>query len=160
MVEKIEILTDEAKKNFYNELAARLLEAFAMDYYEDEEELQNDFHEWKTSDIKDYRATLDEILSEITPEGIELTWRDCKKINRKRFRMCKVCKKPFIAYDRLNQMKFCYTSTYKRYKTGTREKEGAYYKSSFKGLSTCYMIYDSSRNRINDKDTYEYTIGF
>lgn len=160
MINQIEVLSDDIKKEFYNKLAARLLEAFALDYYENEEDLQSDFQDWKINDVKDYRATLNEILSEITPHGIELTWRDCKKINRKRFKLCKVCNKPFLTHDRLNQMKYCYTSTYKRYKVGTENKEGSYYKSSFKGLSTCFMIYDTSRNRINNKETFEYTVGF
>lgn len=140
MITKIAHLPESEQKHFYKQLTTRLLEVFAFDYYEDDKDLQQDFHEWKNSDRKDYHDILNEILTDISPEGIELNWRDLGKLNYRRWHVCAVCDKPFIDYG-TNKQKTCYTIPYQQYKVGTEEQQGSYRKATEKGYSECNMAY-------------------
>lgn len=141
MLTKIEHLPIGTQKQFYKDLTAALLEVFATNQYEDVLQLQQDFDDWKRSDLGDYHTVIDDILSEIAPEGIKLTWRDLGKLNYKRWKICSVCGKPYIDVSKFNKTKICYTSDYKRYKIGTEDASGSFFKSAQKGLSECFMVY-------------------
>lgn len=141
MINKLTGLPDYELKNFYRLLTDKLLEVFGLDYYEDdEEELQMGFHYYKNGDRADYHKTVDKILSEIAPRGIELNWRDIKKLSYRRWHLCSECNKPFIAYDKFNTTKICYHSDYVRYKIGTNDSEGRFFKAS-NNRSVCFMEY-------------------
>lgn len=149
MINKISFLTEPDQKAFYRKLADSLLDMFAMDEYETEEDLQEDFNEWRVSDLSDYRNCLDKILKDISPQGFELTWRDCKKIKKSRWKLCKVCNRPFLTTDKKNKMVYCYHTDYKRYKKGKINADGSYSEGYFfkdsGGTSQCYKISESKR---------------
>jgi hypothetical protein len=158
MISKLETVLDEqGVKDFFRALSANLQEIFASDYYNDVEQLQEDFQDWKMSDLKDYRDTLNEILQEIAPDGIELTWRDCTKaVVKNRWKLCRCCGQPFLTYDKKNRMGFCYSTDYRRYKVG----KGEYYKLAQKGVSTCQAKYLSTRSRSSNNNSFEYVKPF
>ncbi|MDO7487025.1 hypothetical protein Q5O89_16780 [Peribacillus frigoritolerans] len=145
MIDKLAYLTEKEQKHFYRQLTSKLLEVFGQDYYEDETDLQLDFHEWKNGDRKDYHEVVDSILSEIAPEGIEMNWRDLSKLNYKRWHLCSVCGEPFLAIDKFNKIRICNGQDYKRYKIGNENREGSYYKATEKGKSVCFMTYKASK---------------
>lgn len=163
MFSKLEHLTDEEQKQFYRKFQEELLEIFAFDSYSSEETLQNDFAEWR-ADLNDYRKCLNDILEEIAPDGIEMTWRDITNLTASRWKLCKVCNRPFLTRDKKNKMLYCYSSDYKRYKRGkeTNEgyKEGSYFKATEKGLSSCLMVSEANRKRNASKENLEYIVGF
>jgi hypothetical protein len=146
MIDILQSLSEKETNLFYKNLSLRLLEVFGEDSYSDLEDLQLSFEDWKLSDIRDYRATLDYILSEISPEGYELTWRDLKKLNRKRWNFCRCCGKPFLRYDKQNRMGFCYYETYRRYKVG----KGEFFRLAEQGVSACYAQYANTRKYSKD----------
>lgn len=145
MIKQISSLPEKEQKHFYNLLAFKLFEVFAFDYYEHEEDLQNDFHEWKMSDIRDFRETLDNILNDIAPD-MDLTWRDCKKLTKSRFKLCSHCGKPFISYSKKNKMKYCYKKEYTRYKTGNQSNSGYFFTASG-NTSLCFMLSERDRQK-------------
>lgn len=156
MIKRINHLADEDMRTFYRQLTARMLEVFGQDYYEDTDDLQADFHEWKTGDIADYHKTVDGILADISPEGIELTWRDLGKVNYKRWHLCMVCGSPFLSFSPKNKARICYGRDYIRYKVGTDESEGSYYKSTEKGRTMCFMTYQTTKRRKVNNDSFGY----
>lgn len=155
-VKEILHLSEEVQKQFYRELSEQLLSYFGESYYDDEEELQESFHEWKSMDMNDYRKIVDSILKEIAPEGIELNWRHIRKLNYKRWKLCKVCGTPYIDMSKFNRTSICYSTTYKRY----RQKQGTFNKMGLEGKSTCQMASHARNNRTSNKDTYEYVRPF
>jgi hypothetical protein len=165
MIEKLNHLTDKELKRFYRRLTDHLLMIFGDFDFDKVEDLQEAFNEWKNDDLKDYRDCLDSILSEIAPDGIDLTWRDCKKLTKNRWKLCKVCNRPFLTFDKKNRMVYCYNSAYKRYRKGRKESkgnylEGKFYKSAEQGTSFCFMIAEAVRKRVSHKDELEYIVGF
>lgn len=139
MIDKLAHLDARTQKEFYKELTQGFLEYFGLDYYSSEKELQDSFHDFKSYDRRSYRDALESILDEIAPEGIKLTWRDLKRLNYRRWRLCKVCGAPFIAYGSQNKTRICYLQDYNRYKVGVEGKSGYYFKGVLDGLSQCYM---------------------
>lgn len=125
-------LSKEERKIICNHLTDKLLSVFQTGEYTSEKDLQGDFQLFK-SNIKQYREIIDRLLKD-NPLNRELTWRDVK-IEEKRWRLCKVCGKPFIAYDTKNNMRICAKQDYVRYNSARKR----YYKST--GKSMCYMIY-------------------
>lgn len=97
-------LTKEERKIICNHLADKLLTVFQAGEYTSDKDLQEDFQMFK-SNIKQYHAILDRLLKD-NPLNRQLTWRDIK-ITAKRWHLCKVCNKPYIAYDSFNKMKIC-----------------------------------------------------
>lgn len=156
MIAKLNHLSENELKDFYRHLTSRMLEVFSQDYYETTEDLQADFHEWKTGDIADYHTTVDGILAEIAPNGIVLTWRDLGKLNYKRWHLCLVCKKPFLSYSSMNKARICYGQDYVRYKIGTEESAGEFYKSSLDGKTMCFMTYHATKRRKVNNDQFRY----
>lgn len=116
-------------KHLYNYLAKKLISIFASQNYEEDSPLQEDFKEFKRSNLGQYHRIIDTVLSE-HPDYQYLTWRDVK-INYKRWHICKCCQQPFISTDKYNRQQICQHETYTRY-----GKDG-YYKSA--GKSICYM---------------------
>lgn len=125
-------LSKEERKIICNHLTDKLLTVFQTGEYTSDEDLQEDFQLFK-SNLKQYHEILDRLLKD-NPLNLELTWRDIK-ITAKRWHLCKVCHKPFIAYDTNNNMKICAKQDYVRYNTIRNE----FYKST--GKSKCYMTY-------------------
>lgn len=125
-------LTQQEKKLLFNYLGDQLLNVFQTGEYTTESDLQADFAAFK-SDLKQYHNVIDRVLQK-NPLGRQLTWRKVK-ITAKRWRICKVCCKPFIAFDRFNKMKICVSNDYVRYNVDT----GRYFKST--GKSQCFMLY-------------------
>ncbi|WP_249649256.1 hypothetical protein, partial [Lysinibacillus sp. D4B2_S17] len=72
--------------------------------YTSEEVLDEDFQLFKNN-LKQYHAILDRLLKD-KPLNLELTWHDIK-ITAKRWHICKICGRPFIAYESFNKMKIC-----------------------------------------------------
>lgn len=122
----------EERKIISNYLTDKLLTVFQTGEYTLEEDLQEDFQLFK-SNLKQYHAVLDRLLQN-NPLNRQLTWRNVK-ITAKRWHICKICNKPYIAYDTFNKMKICARQEYVRYNMSTNE----YYKST--GKSMCYMQY-------------------
>jgi hypothetical protein len=145
LIDKISHLGAAEQKIFYRDLTARLLAVFGQDFYDDETDLQLDFHEWKNGDRKDYHTIVNEILSDLLPGGIKLTWRDLSRLSFKRWHICSMCGNPFIAVDTYNKTRICFLNDYKRYKAGTDGKEGVFFKSTEKGKSACFMAYKASK---------------
>jgi hypothetical protein len=143
MISAIKHLSDKEIKAFYRQLSIRLLEVFGEDAYNDTEELQESFQDWKLSDIKDFRETLDDILEDISPESVPLTWRDLKKLHRNRWKLCACCGSPFIAIGVKNKMKCCYYKEYKRY----RMSSGEFFKLTEEGASECLVKYTNARKQ-------------
>ena len=125
-------LPKDERKLICNYLADKLLTVFQTGEYTSEKDLQEDFQLFK-SNLKQYHAILDRLLKD-NPLNRQLTWRDIK-ITAKRWHLCKICGRPFIAYDSFNKMKLCTRQEYVRYNTSTNE----FYKST--GKSICYMQY-------------------
>lgn len=125
-------LPKEERKIICNHLTDKLLSVFQMGGYTSEEELQEDFQLFKSS-LKQYHSILDRLLKD-NPLNRRLTWREIK-VTAKRWRICKVCQKPFITYDTNNNMRICAKQVYVRYNRSSNE----YYKST--GKSQCYMTY-------------------
>lgn len=128
-------LSTEERKTICNYLTERFLTVFRTEDYTTEEELQEDFQAFK-SNLKQYHAILDRLLKD-NPLNRQLTWRDIR-VTAKRWHICKICNKPFIAYDSFNRMKLCTRQEYVRYNVSTKQ----YYKST--GKSMCYMKYRRS----------------
>jgi hypothetical protein len=124
-------LLKEERKILCNYLTDKLLSVFQAGEYTSEQDLQEDFQMFKLN-LKQYHAVLDRLLKDNLLNR-ELTWRDIK-ITAKRWHICKMFGKPFIAYDRFNKMKICANKDYVRYKTST----GAYFKSTGKSK---YMLH-------------------
>lgn len=163
MINKLDHLSDIELKEFYKTFADKILDIIGS--FDDINELQDVFESFKNEDVSDYRQCLDNILSEISPNGIELTWKDYKKLTKNRWKLCKVCGTPFLAFDKKNRMKYCYNNTYKRYRKGRNDVAGNYikgrfFKSAENGVSTCFMISEAVRKRMNNKDEFDYIIGF
>jgi len=125
-------LSKEERKTLCNYLINKFLTVFQTGEYTTEEDLQDDFQAFK-SNLKQYHAILDRLLQD-NPLNRQLTWRDVR-ITAKRWHLCKICEKPFIAYDAFNKMKLCTRQDYVRYNTSTSQ----FYKST--GKSICYMQY-------------------
>lgn len=157
MIDKLIDISEEKRKHFYRKLTSRLLEVFGQGWYDDEESLQISFHEWKNSDRKGYHSTLDDILQDISPQGFKLTWRDMKKLNYKRFKLCKVCLTPYISYDKKNRSIYCYSTDYTLYKV---VGSGKYFKASEQGKSNCYIIDQSAKRRKSNKNNIVYVKSF
>jgi hypothetical protein len=133
MMSKLNQLSDSELKQFYNTLC-REITAFIGSYFDCEEDLQEAFKEFKSNTVE-YREVLDNILTNISPQ-YKLTWRDFKQLNHKRFRLCRVCNKPFISYDKYNRIRICYDTPYKRYISDG--DNGHYVKYTEEGQSACY----------------------
>ena len=88
MINKLNHLSDTELKLFYKTFAEKLLQVFSNYDYENVEDLQEAFNNFKNEDVKDYRDCLDNILKDISPQ-IELNWRDCKKLNKNRWKFAK-----------------------------------------------------------------------
>lgn len=129
-------------QDLYNYLARKLLTIFGSQTYLESQSLQQDFQDFKRSNLGQYHRIMDSILQE-HPDYQHLTWRDVK-INYKRWHVCKCCQQPFIATDTYNRQQICQLETYTRY-----GKDG-YYKSA--GKSICYM-----RNKTNLMKKYRKT---
>ncbi len=125
-------LPKEERKVLCNYLTDKLLSVFQTGEYTSEQDLQDDFQLFK-SNLKQYHAIVDRLLKD-NPLNRELTWRHVK-ITAKRWHICEICSRPFIAYDSFNKMKICTKQDYVRYNTSTNE----FYKST--GKSLCYMQY-------------------
>lgn len=165
MIDKLNHLTEEELKHFFRRLADSLLQVFSDFDFDNVDDLQNAFNDWKNEDIKDFRDCLDSILIDIAPTGINLTWRDCKKLTKNRWKLCKTCNTPFLTFDKKNRMVYCYNSAYKRYRKGKKESEGKYlegkyYKSAEQGVSICFMVAEAVRKRVSHKNELDYIVGF
>ena len=117
-------LSKEDRKVLCNYLTDKLLSVFQTGEYTSEQDLRDDFQLFKLN-LKQYHIVLDRFL---------------KDNPARRWHICKICGRPFIAYDSFNKMKICTRQEYIRYNTVTNE----YYKSM--GKSMCYMQY---RRRIS-----------
>ncbi|MGH0741949.1 hypothetical protein [Bacillus paranthracis] len=135
LIDKIDVLDEQTQRIFYRDLTKGLLSYFGQDYYSSEEELQEAFHFAKNGDRRSYREFVDELLLEIAPEGVELTWRDLHRINYRRWRLCVNCGEPFLTRDAKNKARVCDSQDYKRFKVVA----GEFYKGAMTGKSTCYM---------------------
>jgi hypothetical protein len=140
-------LPPEEKKHFYKFFEKELLNIFAKDYYINKEELQLDFVKLKRS--KSYKQLLEIILKSVEEEiGIKLKVDDLIRLTPNRFKLCSVCKKPFISFDNFNKMKICYKQDYIKYKLLTKSKDKTnkeFFKSTEK-KSVCFMEYQNIIN--------------
>lgn len=130
-INKVNQLEEAEQINFYLNLQRYLLKVFAKDIYNSQEQLQNDFQRFKESNL--YEPVL-QYFCEKCYIDLALDISDFKKLNKKRFKLCKVCEKPLLACDRMNGISFCYEPNYKRY---TIEKQRFFYSS--KQASQCQM---------------------
>ena len=113
----------------HNYLAVKLFGIFASRTYTEDKQLQEDFAEFKLTNLGQYHRIIDTVLQD-NPDYAHLTWRDVK-IHPKRWHLCKNCQQPFIATDKFNKQQICRHAIYTRY-----GKDG-FYKSS--GKSECQM---------------------
>jgi DNA replicative helicase MCM subunit Mcm2 (Cdc46/Mcm family) len=128
----------EERKYFYRLLEKEILGIFAKDFYKDEKELQEDFINLKRN--KDYKEILKMVLDKIEDDlGIVLSVEDLSRLSANRFKLCSVCKKPFLTFDNFNKMKICYKIDYVKYKMKTKDKK-EYFNNSLK-VSVCFMEY-------------------
>jgi protein-arginine kinase activator protein McsA len=130
---KLAKLSEDELKQFYRALCKEITQ-FIGDFFDCEEDLQEAFKEFK-SDTSEYHDVLDNILANISPQ-YKLTWRDLKHLSHKRIRLCRVCGKPFISYDKYNRIRICYDTPYKRYISDG--DNGHYVKYTEEGQSACY----------------------
>lgn len=130
-INKVNQLEEAEQINFYLNLQRYLLKVFAKDIYNSQEQLQNDFQRFKESNL--YEPVL-KYFCEKCYTNLSLEVTDFEKLNKKRFKICKVCGKPLLACDRMNGISFCYEPNYKRY---TIEKQRFFHPS--KQASQCKM---------------------
>lgn len=130
-INKVNQLEEVEQINFYLNLQRYLLKVFSKDIYNSQEQLQNDFQRFKESHL--YKPAL-QYFCEKYYTDLALDISDFEKLNKKRFKLCKVCGKPLLACDRMNGISFCYEQNYKRY---TIEKQRFFYSS--KQASQCQM---------------------
>lgn len=130
-IKKVNQLEEAEQINFYLNLQRYLLKVFAKDIYNEQEQLQNDFQRFKESDL--YEPVL-KYFCEKCYADLSLEVADFEKLNKKRFKLCKVCGKSLLAYDRMNGINFCYEPNYIRY---TVEKRRFF--NSSRQASQCQM---------------------
>ncbi|MCU5020523.1 hypothetical protein OCD65_27990 [Bacillus paranthracis] len=157
LVDKIKHVDDVTKKKFYRELTTGLLELFSQDFFSSEAELQQAFYSVSKEDKQSYREYLNELLQGIAPDGIELTWKDLKKLTHKRWRLCRVCGEPFLTTDLKNKTRICNMRDYKRYRVGNETREGKFFKGTLQGYSECFMKGKAilERDRMREKKANE-----
>lgn len=117
MIKKLHSLSPEEERTFYASLTRKIAEVIGSDF-QTEEAAQQSFNEFKLQDISDYRNVLNTILSEISP--IPLTWRDLKKLNYKRVKLCTQCHRLYIDYSAKNRAKACYLDRYQSWTVSSR----------------------------------------
>ncbi|HGV8423187.1 MAG: hypothetical protein SPG88_08315 [Enterococcus hirae] len=130
-IKKVNQLEEAEQINFYLNLQRDLLKVFAKDIYNHQEQLQNDFQRFKESNL--YEPVL-KYFCEKCYTNLSLEVTDFEKLNKKRFKLCKVCGNPLLSCDRMNGINFCYEPNYVRY---TIEKQ-RFFRSS-KQASQCQM---------------------
>ena len=137
-------------ENLLSELSHELYQYFAVtDEYDSQQELQEDFKEWRRESLNVYRQELDKALEDVLdrlktdgkiPYDLELNWKDFTTLLYTRWKICSCCNEPFIDYSGNARMQYCYHSVYRKYSMTSKK----YFKNAFK-TSKCQM----ERYRIN-----------
>lgn len=135
-INKIKFIDSEKQSLFYKELASFLIPFFAKDFYNNSYDLQNDFVAIQKDDVFPLLMESASLHCEGST-GIYIPAEELASIAATRWKLCVVCNKPFLSYDRFNKTKICYSTTYRRYKQG----RDTYFKSVEQNVSQCYMNY-------------------
>lgn len=123
------------ERRLYQELQDSLLNVFGYDNYSSLETLRTDFQALMLDPY--YSYLLDEFV--LANEQYHIDVNELfKAITPNRWKLCKVCGKPFLDYTTFNKSKICYNSIYKRYSL----HKGEFFTSAGE-KSECYMRYKS-----------------
>ena len=134
MFEALRFLPKLEQNRIYRELQNTLLPYFAADSYTDVEQLQLDFMLFKQDEL------FKEIIQAFSDKyNLNINQRIFNRNLHKRWKLCRVCKKPFLSTDLRNGSTTCYYVDYKRY----RYSKGEFFKSTMNGYSECFMAYRS-----------------
>ncbi len=106
------------------ELATFLLLFFGNETYYNELNLQKDFTRFQQSGI--YEQVVEQFQNQ---NNVDVSFL----LKSKRWKVCKVCFKPFLATDTGNKQELCRYNTYVRYTTSGKQINSA-------GKSVCEMI--------------------
>lgn len=135
-INKIKFLDSTKQSDYYKTLASFFMDFFSKDYYKDEKDLQKDFEELQRDESFLIIAELAAKHCE-KKTGVYIPGEEIALLPSNRWKLCIVCGKPFLSYDRYNKTKICYSASYRRFKRG----QGVYFKSASNGVSQCYMDY-------------------
>jgi len=125
----------EEEVRLYQELQDDLLNIFGNDSYSDVEALRGDFQALMLDPY--YSYLLDNYVLNNREYYIDVN-ELFKSITPNRWKVCKVCGKPFLDYTTYNKSKICYSAIYKRYSL----RKGEFFTSAGE-KSECYMKYKS-----------------
>lgn len=99
-------LTKYEQREIANTLSLYLLPFFGNETYYREEDLQADFTKFQESEL------YEQVVSKFQNENqVELAFL----LKPKRWKVCKVCYKPFLATDTGNKQELCRYTIYKKY---------------------------------------------
>lgn len=105
-------LTKYEQQKIANELSSFLLPFFANETYYNESDLQKDFARFQTMNV--YKQVVEKFMRE---NKVEVSFL----LKTKRWKVCRVCYKPFLATDTGNKQQLCRYNTYKKYTTSGRQ---------------------------------------
>lgn len=137
LIKKLAHYDRKQANEFYRLFNAKLLEVFGQDHYYSEDELRMSFMEFMRDES--YQEIINDILQDISPSDIPLTFDDITNLTPKRWKLCLRCGKPFLCYGNRNKSKTCYIVPYVRYRPSDTAGEGKFFKAVLDGYSTCFM---------------------
>lgn len=126
-----------ADKIYYRDVLNIILDYLPNDDYRDEAQLRTDVAELISSGDMEYVITRIKDILGVAP-SIELTTQ--------RFRLCRGCGTPFIAFDRFNNQRFCH-NLYKEHNV----IDGRPKVLTMKAWSACAVEQERLRMRANRK---------
>lgn len=129
-----------ADKIYYRDVLNIILDYLPNDDYRDETQLRTDVAELTEEDMTYIIERIEDVLG-VAP-SIELT--------PQRFRLCRGCGTPFIAFDRFNQMRFC-NNLYKEHNV----IDGRPKVLTMKAWSACAVEQERLRMRANRKGEFK-----
>lgn len=130
-------MSKAASKIYYRDVLNIILDYLPNDEYRDEAQLRKDVAELISSQDMEYVITRIKDILGVAPT-IELT--------PQRFRLCRGCGTPFIAFDRFNQSRFC-NNLYRNHSIVNGQPKVM----ALKGWSACAVEQERLRMRANRK---------
>lgn len=103
---KFRDLDAKEQREVANKLTQEMLSWFGRPYYLEQEQLQEEFESF---------AAMDHYITVVTRFQEKWQVDVGPLLKAKRWKLCQVCYKPFLAYDRGNRGTACQRNTYRRY---------------------------------------------
>ncbi len=111
-------------------LAVYLLSFFGQEAYNSEQQLQRDFSEFQRQSY--FLDIIDAFEKEFKVDIGCL-------LSVKRWKLCKVCNRPFIAYDASSHSVYCNYQTYRKYTSSGKQVNS-------EGKSVCWVVGNQQRS--------------